>query len=194
MKLYVAEATVPKGAAPATLIPNVVQLGGQGRQGHPLPDDVQQRVPRDAPVSGAAAQHGRRRPVEKSQSPNPKIQIPTSYRALGFSMLGFWDSGFGIWDLGFGIWDFYRASHASGLKVALGASLLKCVLCTKGLAEIVGVGDLRDDGQPDVAVRRRHPVVILGQRRVRRAEHRSCADNQFAGDWSSLSARRCAAG
>src|SRR5262245_5566174 len=35
------------------------------------------------------------------------------------------------------------------------------------LAEIVGVGDLRDDGQPDVAVRGRHAVVVLRNRRIR---------------------------
>src|SRR5688572_1535298 len=39
---------------------------------------------------------------DKSQSPNPKSQNPSTVQIM---RLGGWDLGFGIWDLGFGIWD-----------------------------------------------------------------------------------------
>ena len=115
MKLYIAEATVPK-AYPGDAVPDVDVVGRQGRQGHPLRDDVQQRIPRAAAVSGAAAQHGRRRSITESQT-----QLPTSNSQRPTGRWDFFDLG--SWALG--NVGGYLASHASGLNGAFWASRLK---------------------------------------------------------------------
>jgi len=72
MKLYIAEATCRKGSAPATFIPDFVHMVDKDGKGIALPDHVQQRVPRDAAVSRAAAQHRCRSSVI-NPSPRPRI-------------------------------------------------------------------------------------------------------------------------
>src|SRR5262245_53291049 len=60
-------------------------------------------------AKSSSSRCGRTRCPSKSQSPNPKTQIPTSFGTLGF-FLDF--LGFGIWDLGFGPWDLLPAANA----------------------------------------------------------------------------------
>jgi hypothetical protein len=54
MKLFIVEATVPKNTR-RRRCSRPHWVGGQERHGHPLPDGLQQRVPRHAAVPGATA-------------------------------------------------------------------------------------------------------------------------------------------
>src|SRR5438046_2323553 len=71
------------------------------------------------------------------------------------------------WDVGFGIWDLLSSLARLRFECGVGGESFEMRALHERLAEIFGIDDLRDDRQPDVAVRRGHAVVVLGHRRVR---------------------------
>src|SRR6266550_5828207 len=77
----------------------------------------------------------------------------------------------GIWILGFGIWDLLSSLARLRSERGVRGESLEMRALHEGLSEVFGIDDLRDHRQPDVAIRRRHAVVVLGHRRVRAVGH-----------------------